>query len=238
MPQNESPLLAGADGCNGGWVVATRHSDARGACCFVVNSIAELFQRQPAPDLLAIDVPIGLPESGPRPCDLAARRLLGRVRGTSVFAAPVRAMLRANSYEQACRAGKAIDGRALSKQCWFILPKIREVDELVARDPGIRARMREVHPEVSFRAMAGTPILEPKRSKKGQAKRLKLLAKVYGGAVHRAITACRKDGAKADDVLDAFVALWSAARINDGSALALPDTCETGSCGTSMQIFA
>jgi predicted RNase H-like nuclease len=238
VPRNEPGLLAGVDGCNGGWVVATRYSEAGGVCCFVVTSIAELFQRQPVPDLVAIDVPIGLPESGPRQCDVAARRRLGRFRGTSVFAAPVRAMLPTRSYEHACRTGRAVDGRALSRQCWSILPKIREVDALVTQDSEIRSRVREVHPEVSFAAMAGTPILEPKRSKKGQAQRLELLERVYGGVVHHAITGCRKDGAKPDDVLDAFVALWSAARIHSGSALAIPNRCETDPCGITMQIFA
>ena len=216
----------------------TQHSDAGGVYYFVVNSIAEIFQREPAPDLLAIDVPIGLSESGSRRCDVAARKVLGSFRGRSVFAAPVRAMLPASSYEHACRTGRAIDGRALSKQCWSILPKIREVDLLLRDDSGIRDRVREVHPEVSFWALAGVPMLEPRRSKKGQAERLKLLEKVYGGVVHHAITGCSKNGAKADDVLDAFVALWSAARIDNGSAVALPEECETDRFGLRMQILA
>lgn len=231
-------LLAGADGCNSGWVVVTQHSDAGDVRYFVVNSIAEIFQRRPAPDLIAIDIPIGLPESGPRRCDMAARKLLGRSRGSSVFPAPVRALLPAHSYEHACRTGRGIDGRALSKQCWAILPKIGEVDQLLRKDSEIRNRVREVHPEVSFWALAGAPVLEPKRSKQGQAVRLKLLEKVYGDAVHHAITDCRKDGAKADDVLDAFVALWSAARIHDGSAVPLPEECEIDRVRLRMQILA
>lgn len=231
-------LLAGADGCKDGWVVVTQHSDSGGVYHFVVSSIAEVFQRRPAPDLVAIDIPIGIPESGQRRCDVAARRLLGSFRGRSVFAAPVRGMLPAHSYEHACRTGRSIDGRALSRQCWSILPKISEVDRLLRRDSGMRDRVREVHPEVSFRALAGAPMVEPKRSKKGQADRLRLLEKVYGGAVHHAITGCRKHGAKADDVLDAFVALWSAGRIHNGSALALPEECETDRFGLRMQILA
>lgn len=81
-------------------------------------------------------------------------------------------------------------------------------------------------------------MLEPKRSKKGQTERLKLLEKWYGAAVHHAIAGCRRDGAKADDVLDAFVALWTAARIHNGSAVALPEECETDRFGIRMRIQA
>jgi predicted RNase H-like nuclease len=44
-----------------------------------------------------IDIPIGLTASGPRSCDLEARRLLGP-RRSSVFPAPAREVLRAWSY--------------------------------------------------------------------------------------------------------------------------------------------
>ena len=36
-------------------------------------------------DTVLVDIPIGLPDSGRRECDLAARKLLGPRRGTSVF---------------------------------------------------------------------------------------------------------------------------------------------------------
>ena len=52
--------------------------------------------------LIVIDVPIGLLHAGERECDRAARKLIGK-RRSSVFPAPIRAMLDAETYEEACQ---------------------------------------------------------------------------------------------------------------------------------------
>lgn len=231
-------IVAGADGCKSGWVVVTQDTEITKVRWFIAKSIDDLFHGDPAPDLLAIDIPIGIPESGPRLCDGTARRALGAKRGTSVFRTPVRAMLSADSYEHACQVGRAIDGCGLSRQCWSILPKIQEVDHFLRDEPKIRERVKEVCPEISFWALSGRPMSDPKRSAKGQDERLKLLEAVYGDAVHHGMAECTKEGAKADDVLDAFVALWSASRIHSGTAVALPTDYEIDRFGLRMQILA
>ena len=58
------------------------------------RSAGELFAQIPAPAVFSIDIPIGLTDSGPRQCDIQARRLLGARRGTSVFPAPIRPALK------------------------------------------------------------------------------------------------------------------------------------------------
>ncbi len=67
-------------------------------------------------EVIAIDIPIGLPETGPRECDVLARRLLGRARASSVFPAPIRAVLGAKDYQQACAIRHKIEGKKMSKQ--------------------------------------------------------------------------------------------------------------------------
>src|SRR4029077_5268811 len=100
--------------------------------------------------VVAVDVPIGLTESGPRECDVEARRVLGAPRASSVFPAPVRACLSATTYAQACEAHHRADGRRMSRQAFGILNKIREVNEMLMRDTRLQSRVREVHPEVCF----------------------------------------------------------------------------------------
>ena len=162
------------------------------------------------PDLavIAIDMPIGLSDTGPRACDIAARKLL-RPHGTRVFPAPPRASLsHADDYDAACRASLAATGKSLSKQTWNLLRSIAEVDAL-ADDP----RLAECHPELAFALMQGHPIDERKKTPEGRARRLDLLRRWLPDL---------GDPAYGDDGLDALACAWSAARIASGTALTLP----------------
>lgn len=69
-------LQVGIDGCRGGWVAALSRS-ANNRPAFQVGAWLSALLTGLADDaLVAIDVPIGLPEAGPRCCDLAARAFL------------------------------------------------------------------------------------------------------------------------------------------------------------------
>lgn len=88
--------------------------------------------------LIGVDIPIGLPDRGSRTCDVQARNLLGRPRGSSVFPAPIRACLEDWDYGRLCSMHRRQDGRGLTKQAFHLLPKIRQVDDLL-RAPGLRS---------------------------------------------------------------------------------------------------
>ncbi len=163
-----------------------------------------------APDLavIAIDMPIGLSDDGPRACDIAARRLL-QPHGTRVFPSPPRVSLgHVDDYAAACAAAIAATGKSLSKQTWNLLASIREVDA-IADDP----RIVECHPELAFALMQGHPVDERKKTVEGRARRLDLL---------RGWLPDLGDPAYGDDGLDALACAWSAARIATGQALTLP----------------
>src|SRR5438105_378635 len=90
-------FVAGVDGCRAGWVLFAVEVPSL-VTSVEVDDLTEVLQNRPA-DLacIGIDIPIGLLECS-RACDKAARRLLGQPRGSSVFAAPCRAALSANSH--------------------------------------------------------------------------------------------------------------------------------------------
>jgi predicted RNase H-like nuclease len=181
-------VLAGVDGCRGGWVVATDGGP----------SFVPAFSRIPRRFyLVLIDVPIGLLDAGPRRCDVEARSLIG-ARRSSVFPAPSRRLLRARRYAGQCSA-----------QLWNILDKIREVD--AAMKPSLQRRVREAHPEVSFALLNGAPLRFPKKRREGEEERRRLLRPVFGELP-------RVPGAARDDVLDAYALLWSARRLLYGEA--------------------
>jgi predicted RNase H-like nuclease len=227
----------GVDGCNGGWIAASR---ARGTiACRRIARLEELFLESPAPEVVAVDIPIGLPERGARACDVAARELLGPGRGSSVFPAPLRALLAAKSYEEAGRLRRDTEGKSISKQTWLIVPKIAEVDALLRRSAAARAATHEVHPEVSFFYLnGGRPVLAPKRKPAGQAERLALLRGWCGDAAERAVANRARLRCGADDVIDAFAALWTAERIADGKAVTHPPNPELDAHRLPMSISA
>lgn len=164
----------------------------------------------------AIDVPIGLPEAGPRACDLHARRVLAR-RGSTVFPAPPRRVLSARTYAEACAAARSADGRAISRQTWLIVPRISDVDTVLT--PTRQARIVEVHPELTFATLAGRPLPSKRRAEGPKAR----LAALTGWLTDPAtILSAAPPQARPDDALDALAAAWSAWRWLHGEARVLP----------------
>jgi predicted RNase H-like nuclease len=228
--------LAGVDGCRGGWLCVTEHDQELAA---VVTPNLATWLAATRPDIVVIDMPIGLPSSGPRTCDRLARCVLGRTRAASIFSAPVRAALGYPSYDETCAAHRAVDGRAISKQAWFIVPKIAEVDSLLQAEPVWRNVLHEGHPELSFAMWnGGMPMRHAKRTAAGAAERLALVDSVWPGAALRLARALPKGGSTADDLLDAFAVLWTARRISTSLAVRVPESPPTDATGLPMVITA
>ena len=64
-------LLRGVDGCRAGWLCVETRQGEEQVQVRLCRSAAELFEGA-EPAVTAIDMPIGLGENGPRPCDLAS----------------------------------------------------------------------------------------------------------------------------------------------------------------------
>ncbi len=226
--------LVGIDGCRGGWLCVQAAADGAGPPrARLLADLAELGNGG-AIRQVAVDMPIGLSEAGPRPCDRAARRLLGHPRGTSVFPAPIRPMLAAASHAEACAIGRQCDGLGLTIQAWNLLPRIRQLDGLLrsgALAPGL---VREAHPELIFRLWAGRPLAHGKRSAAGRAERRALVERDRPGAVEACARQLPAGGWAMDDLLDALACLHAAGRLVRGEALVLGG--ERDGCGLAMEI--
>jgi predicted RNase H-like nuclease len=164
--------LAGVDGCAGGWIAAFVRPAGDGGTMSVFAAFADLLAAVQRPTIIAVDMPIGLPERaghGGREAENAVRPLLG-ARQSSVFSVPSRAAIEATSYPAACAAALASSEppRKVSKQLFNIGPKIREVDELLRGRPALAAGVFEVHPELAFWRLNGErPLAEPKKIRAG-----------------------------------------------------------------------
>jgi predicted RNase H-like nuclease len=166
-----SPALpiAGVDGCPAGWYAVQLRPGLREIEGTVHARFDFLLQACPAPACVAVDIPIGLRESGERACDQAARERLG-ARASSVFAAPLRGVLGATSHEEASARRRAIEGKGMSIQAYNILRKVEEVDAALRAAPVQAQRVHETHPEVCFLQMnAGQPLAHGKKTAAGRA---------------------------------------------------------------------
>tara|TARA_B100000686_G_C16525523_1_gene829538 strand:+ start:191 stop:910 length:720 start_codon:yes stop_codon:yes gene_type:complete len=234
--------IAGADGCKAGWFRVSLETQSRDLQYLCAKNVRDLFQYKPHPSLLGLDIPIGLPEKGNRKCDLGARALLHTNRKSSVFPAPIRAALNARTYEEACGITKQKSGKKISKQTFFLFPKIKEVDQFLQQKKGYRKDIIEVHPEVSFWKWAGRTMEFSKKKKSGKEERLHLISKQFGSeALERARAALnkekfRKKDVADDDILDAYAALWTAERCFQGIADVVPEHGEEDPTSLPMQI--
>ena len=192
--------VVGVDGYPRGWVAvalldgrfqsATSHRD--------IGSVSAAFEEA---ECIGVDIPLG---AGPREADRLARAFVGP-RGSSVFPAPGLAARAALSYAEA--------GGGISRQAFALVPKILEVE---AAEDG---RIVEVHPEVSFCALKGGHLEEPKTTWNGFMERRRLLA----GAGIR-IPERIENGVPLIDTLDAAVAAWSAHRYVTGRRESIAET--------------
>lgn len=181
----------GIDGCRDGWVHVTLNGEVQVRRLERIDAVTGRF---------GVDMPVGLKARGWRDADREARRMLGR-RGASVFLVPPRPVLELDDYPKALERCRSLTGLGCSKQVWNLREKILEVDRL-------RDRPVEVHPELAFRALAGSD-LPPKTRWEGLMARVRLL-RAQGIVLPERFPG--SDKVAPDDVVDAAVVAWVMAK--------------------------
>ncbi len=237
--------LAGVDGCPAGWAVVWRQRDGGEPPAFsVAVDFAAILDDPRQPAIVAVDMPIGLPDrvgKGGRGPEAAVRPLLGE-RQSSVFSVPSRAAVMTSDYAEACRIALATSEppRKVSKQCFHLFPRIREIDALMT--PALEARVFECHPELAFWRLNGEkPMALPKKEKSrassaGIAERTALLARHGYDAAWLAQDPPR--GVGRDDFIDAAVLALIAGRIARGEAQPFPPSPTRDGKGLRIAIWA
>lgn len=248
----DGTFVTGVDGCRKGWIAATMRADGSGEVVVrVVPDFSDLLVPEVA--LVAVDMPIGLPdriEGYGRVAEQAVRPLLGS-RRNSVFPMPSRkavwhltdwptgqkAILAA--HQEVCSVAEttSLPPARLQIQSFSILPKVRQLDKLLCAFPELAEKVIEVHPEVAFWRMNGeTPVLSSKKKPEGIAERRALL--MHAGLPAAAIEAAPPRGAATDDLIDALAALTVALRHVRGQTRPFPDPPERDSFGIPVAIWA
>lgn len=225
--------VLGVDACKTGWVGVALEADV--ARAYFAHMIEDLVA-QVAVDgplvVVAVDMPIGLPDRGLRQADLLAQQAVGTLR-SSVFTTPVREALDAPDHRTATAINHTRAGVGISIQAFSLKPRLMQVQQWVRRT---HHRVVEAHPEVSFVQLAGAPLNVRKKSWAGAARRWHLLAEA---GINLAAD-LGEAGAQAtvDDVLDAAVCAWTARRVARGEARSRPDEPEVFSDGLPCAIWS
>lgn len=225
-----SRVIAGVDGCRAGWIALALLSGETSPRLLVRARFADLVEELGPGAILAVDMPIGLPErikgSGRGP-EQAIRPFLG-ARQSSVFSIPARAAVEAPTYRDACDLAEQTSDppRKVSKQAFFLFGKILEIDRLLQAGPELRDRIIECHPEFSFcRLNDMIAMVTPKKIRgavnpAGIAERTGLLARY--GIDPGIFAAGLPRGAAMDDLVDAAVNMVMAGRHARGLTIPYP----------------
>ena len=147
--------VLGVDACKSGWVGIALSEEAVSA--YAAAEIGGLVEEATVGGQLAVvavDIPIGLPDTGRRQADILARKAVGPL-WPSVFMTPVRPAMEAPDYATVADLSPRLAGEGISRQAFALQAKILQVDRWVRETPH---RVVEVHPEASFAELAGTAL--------------------------------------------------------------------------------
>ena len=212
-----APII-GIDGYPRGWVAARIDDDVLTWSTGAVDAIADLLDPKA---VTAIDMPIGLADTGWRACDIAAKTQLGHA-ASRVFMTPPRSVLQLGfgAPNQVVQdLSRELTGQGTSRQAMALAERILALDAAVESRQSGRGTVLEVHPELSFAQMAGR-VLASKKSARGVAERLDALTTWRPRVLHEIAHA--PADVPVDDALDALACAWSAQRWLTGAAETLP----------------
>ena len=222
-------VVIGVDGCKGGWIFVRLENGAF-ASAARYEHFADGVGASDDAARIGVDMPIGYPSPPAleRAADAAARTMV-RPLASSVFPALHPDVLAAPDKATAHDISHELTGRRANPLSLALVPKILQVQAVATQDE----RVYEVHPEVSFRKLAGHP-LASKKSWNGHTQRRALLV-AAGIVIPKDLG--RGGTAAADDILDAAVAAWSAGRIAEGVATPLPNPPERDANNRKVAIW-
>lgn len=211
-------MIAGVDGCKGGWLVAMADEWPRPnqiGIVFCENFLAVLTATTDCM-VVAVDVPIGLPPTGewPRACDVIARDELGTDWQRVFLAPPREAMSSVDDYTAFSDHHFRLTGCRPTTQAWgFAKKSIRDVDQALSSLPSPQDRIVESHPELAWKTLAGE-VLPSKHTAQGLLKRLHELTPQVPSLMDLG-NAPASEKCKLDDLLDALVLLSVAAHVQE-----------------------
>ena len=190
-------MFVGLDGCAKGWVAVRLDNNGTREIDFLTDlkdCLSGSFTRA------MIDIPIGLPDSQYRNCDLKGRKLLRRKSIPPVQRRPSSAAFIRKARRRSC-LGKGHRRHRGLVSAFLSVAKDRQVDELMTSDR--QTNVRESHPELIFQRLNDGASLPSKKTHDGIRLRRRILLDKGFASIDAWLDRRTGTGAKPDDVLDA-----------------------------------
>ncbi|WP_299268100.1 DUF429 domain-containing protein [Halorientalis sp.] len=234
---SDEPLYVGVIYSDGEWLAAAFTADGFDHADVLPRVGNVWVNYEAVAESILVDVPVGLLEGAevPRPQEQAARAVLGP-RADAVTDPPVREAARKRRYPAAAHVTKRKTGHDLSRTAFERSDAIVALDDLLQEVSEAQPVIAEAHPEVCFRAFAGTTLSEDPAAAAGYAERMRALATFDRDAppvVQSAAEATAGHAVAVADVLNA-VALGYTAQPGPGSVRTLPADPPTDPTGLRM----
>ena len=210
--------LAGIDGYAKGWVIAVLDDQQ---ITWRTCTIHELRHNVADLEVIGIDIPIHLVDSGWRACDQETKKALGK-SGSRLFMTPPRAVLELGFHapnETVQSLSLKLTGQGVSRQAMALSERILAVNAMLPD-----ARLYEVFPELVFAALDGDEVMPSKKSAAGAGARIRSLdpwLTTLGTSCALLMKNCPVD-VPVDDALDALATLAGTLRISNGVAQRWP----------------
>lgn len=198
----------GVDGFSGGWCCCSSFDNS--LYLSIAKDVKSFFKHFPKINYVFIDMPIGLSDYGfKRSVDAKLRDMLPSNRKSSVFNAPSRPSIYAESYHHAKQAELKLQGKSISIQSWNISKKIKELDQYIYENPHVISKLRESHPEYCFYKLnKDNPLQYSKKLSIGIEERLSILQNFVVNVEDSFKNFYDKNkhkGLKKDDIIDSIV---------------------------------
>ena len=172
---------------------------------------------------MAIDIPIGFPTGG-RPAGARVPRCPAEL-GLPYAGWDA---IEAQTHVLATQAAVTRTGTGVIQQAYALGRKILEVERWLPSSP---CPVYEVHPEVSFAVLLAAPAQTSKKTWAGMVERRRALEAAGVSLDSIGAESLAAARASVDDILDATVAAWSAARIARGAARSFSDPRQVDGSG-------
>lgn len=183
----------GIDGTPGGWVAVYLDDEGRSDfqyACYVDDLL------RCDHDRAMIDIPIGLPQSAYRRCDIEARKLVG----SRVFLGARWGVWDFENHKEANESYWAAGDRGISIQLWSIRDKLQEVNTQITQTRQLK--LLETHPELVFHRLTGQ-VLPGKKSSVGRDQRCAILRANGIDQIDHWLKRRRGTPIRSDDLIDA-----------------------------------
>lgn len=225
----------GVDGCKGGWICAILDNDELEVKKFA--SISSLTEHYPGSNQIIVDIPIGLQshKNHIRP-DSEARHII-RERSSTIFPAPCRQAVYANTVAEAYIENERNLGKKFTPLTVGIIPKIKEVDAFLQKNPKYKNRLLESHPEVCFAMLNKQTLLSKKNEIDGINERIHILEHYIPSLkLTDVLLLAKQYKCNIDDILDAICLAVTAMFVSNNEYKTIPEHPMTDETGIVMQM--